>query len=316
MLAQNNQPLISVIMPVYNVENFVEEAVLSICNQTYKNLEIIIIDDSSTDNTYNIIKKISYFDPRIILLKNDINLKIVKTLNKGLDIAKGEYIARMDGDDISYPKKLEKQLSFLIKNPEIDLVGCQVDTLNERGNKIGQIKLPLSNDFSQRIIRYSSPVLHIWLAKKKIYDLLKGYREILGAEDYDFLLRLVTSNIKFSNLRDVEYGVRLRAGNTTSTIGFMQKIMANYSINLFNERLKYGYDSFSTKDAIDYNIRYKKYKNNYDMSNLFLHKAILARSHKNYLLIIFYITLAAFKSKFQFKYLLNRTIAKIIMRYE
>ncbi|WFT52817.1 glycosyltransferase family 2 protein [Acinetobacter baumannii] len=109
------QPLISVLIPVYNVEAFVKEAVSSICNQTYKNIEIIVVDDCSTDNTYNIVAELAIIDPRIRLYKNDKNSKIVKTLNFALEQAKGEFIARMDGDDISTPERLEKQLEFLLK---------------------------------------------------------------------------------------------------------------------------------------------------------------------------------------------------------
>ena len=93
--------LVSVIIPVYNVEKFVEQAIVSIIKQTYKNLEIIVIDDGSSDATYQIVADLATQDPHIKLYKNERNLKIVKTLNRALSLAQGEYIARMDGDDIS-----------------------------------------------------------------------------------------------------------------------------------------------------------------------------------------------------------------------
>ena len=92
----SNIPLISVIIPVYNVELYVEKAINSILNQTYSNLQIIIIDDCSTDRTYEIVQNISKLDSRVLILRNKINSKIVKTLNYGLEYARGEYIARMD----------------------------------------------------------------------------------------------------------------------------------------------------------------------------------------------------------------------------
>ena len=116
--------LVSVIIPVYNVEKFAEQAIVSIIKQTYKHLEIIVIDDGSSDNTYKIVADLATQDSRIRLYKNERNLKIVKTLNRALSLAQGEYIARMDGDDISALDRIEKQVAFLESNPDYDLVGC------------------------------------------------------------------------------------------------------------------------------------------------------------------------------------------------
>ena len=102
-MAENtkNNPLVSVIIPCYNAEKYVESAIRSIMNQTYKNLEIIITDDCSTDDTLEILQKLAKEDSRIKLYKNETNLKIVKTLNNMISQANGKYIARMDADDIS-----------------------------------------------------------------------------------------------------------------------------------------------------------------------------------------------------------------------
>lgn len=128
----SNLPLISVLIPVYNVEAFVKEAILSICNQSYKNIEIIVVDDCSTDNTYNIVAELVPNDARIKLFKNNKNSKIVKTLNFALEQSKGDFIARMDGDDISAPQRLEKQLNFLLKHPQYALVGSHVTTIDSK----------------------------------------------------------------------------------------------------------------------------------------------------------------------------------------
>ena len=118
-----NNPLISVLIPVFNVELYVRQAINSITNQTYKNLEIIIVDDCSADSTYNIVKQLQESDNRIKLFRNSKNLKIAETLNYALSQASGEYIARMDGDDYSDPTKIEKQYTFLLNNPDFVLVG-------------------------------------------------------------------------------------------------------------------------------------------------------------------------------------------------
>ncbi|GIQ58567.1 glycosyl transferase [Flavobacterium collinsii] len=115
-------PKITVLMPVYNCEPFIKEAIDSILNQTFSNFEFIIIDDASTDSTVSIIK--TYNDPRIKLIIKPDNLGLTNSLNYGLSIAKGEYIARMDGDDISLPERFAKQVVFLDKNPETVLIGA------------------------------------------------------------------------------------------------------------------------------------------------------------------------------------------------
>ncbi|MEC6127700.1 glycosyltransferase family 2 protein [Acinetobacter ursingii] len=308
----NNEILISVIIPVYNVEKFVEDALLSICNQNYKNLEIIIVDDYSSDNTYEIVKSIATNDSRIKLFRNDKNLKIVKTLNFALEQAKGEFIARMDGDDISYPDRIKHQLEFLLENPQYDLVGCHVDTIDENGRKIGSLKLPISKKSIDTNIFLSSPVLHIWLARTSIYKKLKGYREVPGAEDYDFLLRMHTNNFRFTNLDSFEYAVRIRDGNTTSTIGFSQRLMSNYTVELYKERVLSGKDSFSSDNVAFYLKKYSKYEKSFEKSNVYLKQAILYKSNRRYIKMLFCLVAASFKSKFQFQYLMRRLLFKFI----
>ena len=123
-------PTISIVMPVYNCENYLHEAIKSILEQTYTDFEFIIINDGSEDNSEDII--LSYADPRIIYIKNDKNMKIVKTLNKGISLSRGKYIARMDADDICYRDRLEKQLSFMEKHKDIDLCGSYAQNFGTR----------------------------------------------------------------------------------------------------------------------------------------------------------------------------------------
>ncbi|MDD2913253.1 MAG: glycosyltransferase family 2 protein, partial [Candidatus Pacebacteria bacterium] len=111
-----NNPKISIIMPVYNVETFLSEAIESVLNQTFYDFEFVIINDGSTDNSLEIIKNYEKKDSRIVLLDNKENLGITKSLNIGLNKARGEYIARMDGDDISEKERIEIQYDFLKKN--------------------------------------------------------------------------------------------------------------------------------------------------------------------------------------------------------
>lgn len=122
--------LISVVMSNYNThEEYLRPAIESILNQTYRNFEFIIIDDCSTDNSLQIIE--SYSDKRIKIIKNEQNLGITKSLNKGLAVAKGEFIARMDSDDIAFPTRFEKQIEFLKSNPEHIVCGTGIELIGE-----------------------------------------------------------------------------------------------------------------------------------------------------------------------------------------
>ena len=116
----NNLPLITVLMPVYNGEKYLQQAIESILKQTFTDFEFLIINDGSTDNSENII--LSYDDSRIRYIKNEENLRLIRTLNKGIELAKGKYIARMDCDDISLPYRFEKQLKEFQNNPHLDMV--------------------------------------------------------------------------------------------------------------------------------------------------------------------------------------------------
>lgn len=127
-------PKVTVLMPVYNGEKYVAEAIESILKQTFTDFEFLIINDGSTDSSEEIIK--SYNDARIRLVNNEINLKLIATLNKGLELAQGEYIARMDCDDISLPERLAKQVEFMDKHPEVGVCGAWVETI---GLKSGDI---------------------------------------------------------------------------------------------------------------------------------------------------------------------------------
>lgn len=238
--------LVSVLIPVYNVESYVKEAIQSIQNQTYRNIEIIVIDDGSTDNTFQILEELSNQDSRIRVYKNEENLRIVKTLNRALDLASGEFIIRMDGDDISAPDRIERKLRFLEENPDVDLVGCSLITIDSGGNKIKKVKKLQDFYLIKKTLRYTSPVSHIWMCKKDVYSRLNGYRELSGAEDYDFVLRLISSGMKAINIADYYgYYVRIaREGNTISSTGLLQKKLHEKIYSMYKKRIKYGMDDF------------------------------------------------------------------------
>ena len=178
-------PLITVLMAVYNGEKYLREAIESILTQSYTDFEFLIINDGSSDRTEEII--VSYNDERIRYIKNDKNLKLIASLNKGLDLAKGEYIARMDADDISLPNRLEKQVIFMENNISHVLIGSRIHSFGA-ANDFGSLKLNSDEIvlklISNNCIYHSTVMLRTKLLKSNRYN--KNY---LHAEDYEFWTR-------------------------------------------------------------------------------------------------------------------------------
>ena len=129
-------------MAVHNAKETVEKAIESIVNQTYLEWNMVIVDDYSTDGTYNLLLDIAESDLRISVLRNDYNKGLAASLNLGLLKTNGKFIARMDGDDISFPSRLEKQISFLLANPGIDVVGSGAELIGSNGELQNVILLP------------------------------------------------------------------------------------------------------------------------------------------------------------------------------
>lgn len=152
-----NQPLISVILPVYNGEKFLKAAIDSVLQQTYTNFEFIIINDGSKDNSEKICT--SYTDSRIRYYSFD-NSGLAKTLNKGIELAQGDFIARQDQDDISLPQRLELQMKFMEKNPDVILLGTSGIIINEIDAKIGEHKHPTSSSVLAFDLMFDNPFIH------------------------------------------------------------------------------------------------------------------------------------------------------------
>ncbi|WP_435132524.1 glycosyltransferase family 2 protein [Plesiomonas shigelloides] len=237
---------VSVLVPVFNVERYVSDAIDSILNQSYENIEIIIVDDSSTDGTYNICKKKADEHQNIILLRNDFNRGISDSLNLGLSYCSGDYISRADGDDIVEPHRIEMQVKYLESNQNCGLVGCWVKNINESGEIIGECKYPISNADIIKCIKYTSPVLHIWTARKEVYTLLGGYRKTNPAEDYDFILRCIFAGVGLANIPYFGSLIRLRNGGTISSGSLKQKKMFDLLLKKFNAGVIEDFDNVQT----------------------------------------------------------------------
>ena len=194
------ESLISVILSVKNDEKNIEKSIRSILNQTYSNIELLLCDDCSTDNTLKVIENIS--DKRIKLYQNQTNLGLTKSLNKLIQSANGNYIARQDSDDYSYPKRIEKQFEFL-KKYELDACNTRAKIANT--NK----SIPnISSYFPPRLImKFKNPFLHgtLFIKKEVLYAVGLYNENYKYAQDYKLYKDLFANNYKIKMLREVLY---------------------------------------------------------------------------------------------------------------
>lgn len=196
----NNNPVISVVMSVYNGEKYLDEAIESILNQTYKDFEFIIINDGSTDKSLEIIKKYENQDERVVLISRE-NRGLITSLNEGIEKAKGKYIARMDADDISLPQRFEKQVEFMKKNLDVGVCGSWVEVFGENRKDTLWKMQSIDEELKPRLL-FSVTFAHPSVMMRK--ELLEKYglkykEQYKHAEDYKFWLDF-SKHTKFANI--------------------------------------------------------------------------------------------------------------------
>ncbi|URZ00946.1 glycosyltransferase family 2 protein [Clostridium felsineum] len=236
---------ISVVMPVYNDEKYVGEAIESILNQTYRNFEFIIINDGSTDNSLNIIRSYAEKDDRIIVVSRK-NRGLVFSLNEGIGLSRGKYIARMDSDDISDKTRFEKQINY-IKSNSVDILGTYAETFGVAEKEKERIfNIYINSGNSEEIFLKYCLICHSSIMmKKEVIENLNGYDEsFLSGEDYDLWLRALKSGYKIEKIE--EQLVKVRCHDDSKT-----KLDAEYGIlkDHMRARLNYLKDIFNTKNS-------------------------------------------------------------------
>ena len=205
--------LVSVLLPLYNEPvAFAKEAIDSIIKQTYQNLEIILLlDNPHNEELKKLITDYKRQDERVRIHINEENRGLPATLNIGINLATGDYIARMDGDDISVSTRIEKQLNYLLEHPKVDLIGSNAYIINEDGKEIGEYR-KLQTDFSQKIMlrKASINMIHpTWFGKSSLFKQCK-YRNFMHCEDYDFMARAYAMRSNFYNLKENLLYVRIQ----------------------------------------------------------------------------------------------------------
>ncbi len=187
-------PKVSVLMAVYNGKRYLRQAVENILDQTFSNFEFIIVDDGSTDGTWDILTDYADRDQRIVLVQNKENLGLTKSLNKGLALAQGEYIARQDADDVAFPERFEKQVALLDKHSEVVLTSCDIEVIDSEGNSVAKHQRACEPELvAWYLLFYNHLAGHsqVMFRRKSVED-LGGYCETYRyCQDYELWCRLV-----------------------------------------------------------------------------------------------------------------------------
>lgn len=231
--------MISVIMSTYKEdERLLRESIESILNQTYRDFEyIIILDYPDNDVHKSVIEEYALKDDRIHFYINEKNMGLTDSLNRGLSLCHGEYIARMDADDISLPNRLERQMKYLEKN-HYDLIGGITEMINENGSLLYSIKsVPTDPKKINKALRYSQCIAHpTWLGKKEVFEKNAGYRHMPLCEDYDFTLRAVLNGFVISNLNEAVLKYRMTSNSISRSNLFEQYLYMSYITNEYKNK--------------------------------------------------------------------------------
>jgi len=242
----NNSSVI-VLMPVYNGEAYLKEAIESILNQTFKDFEFLIINDASTDQSLEIINKY-LTDKRIKLINNEKNMGLVYSLNKGLDLANSKYIVRMDQDDIALPTRLEKQIEFMEKNPDVGVSGTWFEIFYMENTNTCLVQHPIEhrdiqiNMLFECSIGHPTVCLNLPLFNK--YN-LRYDSQFENAEDYELWSRAI-NYFKFANIPEVLLKYRLHTTNISRSkekeqkekSDIIRKNQNNYLIETLDQKEK------------------------------------------------------------------------------
>ena len=307
-----DQKLISVIMSVYNGEKYLVQSIDSILNQTYQNFEFIIIDDCSTDNSSHILQEYAKKDSRIKIIKKEKNIGIkgfIENLNLGISIAEGKYIARMDQDDVSLPERFQKQVDFLENNPEITLVGAQLNLINEQNKITGEAIAALQHRDIVKRITSQIQLFHPVIMFRKDQNI--QYREkFLYCEDYDLYLNLITQGKKLANINEklLHYRI-LESSISRKGDNFVKKLMVEKALYFYKLRKENGqdlYETFNNEEVLE--INNFEFKNKIEELFFALETAIKLNKKEKIVLLIKKIKKHYPKEKIPFKYALLSSV--------
>jgi glycosyltransferase involved in cell wall biosynthesis len=238
--ARRKIPRVSVLMPVYNSAQYFPAAIESILNQTFHDFEVVVVDDHSQDGSWDLARAYARKDPRVRVWRNPENWKLCKTLNRAIGFSRGEFLARMDSDDISLPERLARQVAFLKAHPEVGICGGTMEVMDAQGRSLGSRHYALTDaEIRKRIFRYS-PFSHpTVMFRRRVLEQAGLYNpQFEHAEDYELYFRLGRL-AKFGNLPDTV--LRYRQAETSVTTAKL-RIMESRTLQIRLLAAKeYGY---------------------------------------------------------------------------
>ena len=277
-------PRVSILMPVYNVAPYLREAMDSILTQTFQDFELIVLDDYSPDNSSEILD--TYTDERIVRYRGEKNMGLSNVLNVGLQMARGEFIARMDSDDLSTPERLATQVAYLDAHPEIDLCSCGMELFGAkqetwvREANVEDVKITAL---------FHSPILHassMWRRASFEHAGLLYRQEVVPAEDYDMWTRAMAAGLRLVNIPQVMYQYRIHPTQVTNHVNRLiqkdREVITNYVNLIFGNNRSFDIylwhvlnkeQLLSLKRSVDYLIQ--ENKKNVFFNQLQLRKRLL-----------------------------------------
>jgi len=232
-------PLVSVVMPAYNAEKYISEAIESILNQSFKDFEFIIVNDASTDGTSSIIKKYAELDNRIIILNNEKNLNIAKSRNKGVEKATGKYIVTMDSDDRALPNRLQEQYDYLNLHKDVSISIGNINVMDENGVFQYTREYPKEDmELRSKVYKFNPFPNPTIMCRREVYEKVGKYdNQYVPIDDFDFWLRA---------------GVYFKFGNC-------DKIVLNYRI----AKKSASHSKIRRTEKITFKLRWKAFKLGY-----------------------------------------------------
>lgn len=228
-------PQISVITTTYNAAKYIRESINSILAQTFTDFEFIIIDDASTDNTPDVVK--NFTDKRIIFIQNKENIGAYASANKGLEIAKGKYVARLDADDVADKDRLKIQYEFLEQNGEYEVVGSNIILINSIGERVGERVYPETDEDNLGNIFFANTIPHSSAMYRRAFvNKVGNYStEYNKSQDYDLWLKIIEHGGKLHNLQKFLVYYRIHDTSITFNFSHKQEEIAQY---ILRKRLK------------------------------------------------------------------------------
>jgi len=251
-----SKPKISVVMTIFNAEKYLRETIESILNQTFRDFELIAVNDKSTDSTLTIIKEFMKKDKRIVLVNNKRNLGPTTSLNVGLKNTRGDYIAISDHDDVSLPNRLKTEYDFLEKNKDIFLVGSGAININEKGSELSVFH-PIT-DFNKinKVIPINPCFYHPTIMFRNEQG-IKYRDKISYAQDRDFYLNLLSKNKKLTNIPDILVKYRIHSSQLSTSKRGQQYLFSEKAKEFYRQREKFGkdeYDKFNPEEILNLDI--------------------------------------------------------------